>query len=143
MVVAAGSRAAGCCDNTAFSSPQDYSHEAIFNRDTRALMETIAFEHGGREYDEKYPDGIPTSIIITLRDGSVFDSGLVMYPAGHARNTAANLRDILDAKFEMLARLASDGPREIIARFSNMNVKSAKEIGALHDFTITKRDAIE
>ena len=73
-------------------------------------METISFEHGGKEYDEKYPDGIPTSMKITLVDGTVLDSGFVMYPAGHARNTTANLNDILVEKFKMHGEIAMDDP---------------------------------
>lgn len=30
-------------------------------------MAKIQFEHGGAEYDEKYPQGIPTSVEITNR----------------------------------------------------------------------------
>lgn len=123
--------------------PPDYSHDAIFHLDTRALMEKITFEHGGPEYDAKYPDGIPTSIVVTMTDGSQFDSGLVMYPAGHARNTTANLRGILDTKFEMLGRLAADDPQPIVARFSNLGAKSANEIASLHDFAIAERERLE
>ncbi len=123
--------------------PHDYSSDAIFNRETRALMERITFEHGGKEYDDKNPDGIPTSIVITMKDGSSFDSGLIMYPAGHARNSTANLRDILDAKFDMLARLASDDPRSVLERFSNISAKSAQEIAALHKFAIADRGRFE
>ena len=32
-------------------------------------MEKAEFEHGGKEYDEKYPDGIPTSVVFTLSNG--------------------------------------------------------------------------
>jgi len=46
--------------------PKDYSYEAIRDPITRALMDKITFEHGGKEYDEKYPDGIPTSVQIKL-----------------------------------------------------------------------------
>ena len=72
-------------------SPYDYAEDerAIFNPLTRSLMKKITFEHGGPEYDRRYPDGIPTSIIITTADGKRHDTGLVMYPAGHARNTTA------------------------------------------------------
>lgn len=55
-------------------------------------MEKISFTHGGEEYDSKYPEGIPTSIRITTSDGKVLDSGLVMFPAGHARNSTADLK---------------------------------------------------
>jgi 2-methylcitrate dehydratase len=44
--------------------PFDYGKNAIFNETTRKLMAKIEFEHGGPEYDAKYPEGIPTSIKI-------------------------------------------------------------------------------
>jgi 2-methylcitrate dehydratase len=138
-----GSRSSDALWKALMLGPLDYSHDAIFNRHTRALMERITFEHGGKEYDEKYPDGIPTSIIITMNDRSKFDSGLVMYPAGHARNSRADLRDILDAKFEMLARLASEAPSEIIARFSNASAKSAGEMSEINNVAITNRGRFE
>jgi 2-methylcitrate dehydratase len=53
-------------------TPSDYSHKALYDEQTRQLMEKISFEHGGREYDEKYPDGIPTSIVITLKSIFIF-----------------------------------------------------------------------
>ncbi len=91
--------------------PDDYSHEALHNQKRRELMAKIGFEHGGASYDEKYPDGIPTSVVIKTKDGGgersavlsacsciqvaragkEVDSGLIMYPAGHARNTTADL----------------------------------------------------
>jgi 2-methylcitrate dehydratase len=39
-------------------------------------MDKINFTHGGKEYDEKYPEGIPTSVKITLKNGEVLDSSL-------------------------------------------------------------------
>jgi 2-methylcitrate dehydratase len=86
--------------------PKDYSHKAVFNPSTRKLMEKCTFEHGGKSYDEKYPEGIPTSIVVKLKNGQTFDSKFVMFPAGHARNTAADLKGILDHKFHLLGRLA-------------------------------------
>lgn len=62
-------------------------------------MTKIIFEHGGLSYDAKYPEGIPSSIVITLTDGNVLDSGLVMFPSGHAKNKTADLRGILRNKF--------------------------------------------
>lgn len=41
--------------------PYDYSKDSIFNPLTRALMEKISFVHGGKEYDEKYPEGTHSS----------------------------------------------------------------------------------
>ena len=48
--------------------PHDYSHSAIFNETTRKIMNIIEFEHGGKKYDQHYPEGIPTSISITTKD---------------------------------------------------------------------------
>jgi len=59
--------------------PVDYSSYSIFHPTTRKLMEKTSFEHGGKEYDDKYPDGIPTSIQITLKNGKTLDSKLIMY----------------------------------------------------------------
>lgn len=123
--------------------PQDYSPEAIRNPQTRALMEKIAFEHGGPDYDRRYPDGIPTSLVITTSDGATFDSGLVMYPAGHARNRTADLRGILDTKFRKLGALASDDAEGLVRRFAGLGRKSAAEIAAINDFAIADRGTFE
>jgi 2-methylcitrate dehydratase len=122
-------------------APQDYMEDesAIFNPLTRRLMQRIKFEYGGPEYDAKYPDGIPTSLVITTTDGGKYDSGLVMYPAGHARNTTADLRDILAHKFQLLGGLALEHPQPIIDRFNNLAKLSAKEVATLHDFDILNR----
>lgn len=48
-------------------SPNDYGEDAITNTITRKLMEKISFEHGGPEYDSKYPEGIPTSVQIVTK----------------------------------------------------------------------------
>jgi hypothetical protein len=42
--------------------PEDYAEKAIFCEKTREIMEKIIFEHGGEEYDNLYPEGIPTSV---------------------------------------------------------------------------------
>lgn len=86
--------------------PEDYSHAAVHNKLTHSLMEKIELEYGGKEYDDKYPDGIPTTITIKVANDKEVSSGLVMYPAGHARNKEANLNDILATKFGYLGNLA-------------------------------------
>ena len=50
-------------------TPKDYGKDAIIDEKTRKIMEKITFEHGGKEYDEKYPEGIPTSIQIKTKSG--------------------------------------------------------------------------
>jgi len=118
--------------------PDDYreNETAIFHPVTRTLMKKIRFEHGGAEYDAKYPDGIPTSIVITDSTGIKHDSGFVMYPAGHARNTTADLKGILKTKFERLGAIALKNPKPIIDRFNNLVNLSASDLANLHDFEI-------
>jgi len=114
--------------------PQDYSPEAINHDLTRALMRKITFDHGGEEYDRRYPDGIPTSVVITDSEGGEHDSGLVMYPAGHARNTSADLKGLLETKFARLGALAFDDPEPVIARYRDLGSKSAGEIASINDY---------
>jgi len=123
-------------------SPYDYDREAIINSVTRSLMEKISFEHGGEEYDRNYPDGIPTSMVITDCDGKEFDSGFVMYPAGHARNGSANLQDLLKHKFFMLGSLGVDDAMALVDRF-DLRGKSADELAGLYDFEIQQRKYVE
>jgi 2-methylcitrate dehydratase len=85
--------------------PEDYSGEALRDKDIRNLMSKIELEHGGEEFDQRYPDGIPTKIQFTTDEGEQFDSGLVMYPAGHARNEQADLNGIMKNKFQRLGAL--------------------------------------
>merc|ERR1719181_594123 len=91
--------------NMLMLTPHDYGKAALFDPQTRALMQKITFEHGGAEYDAKYPDGIPTSIDIFQKGGKKLSSGLIMYPPGHARNTTANLRALITTKNKMLGDL--------------------------------------
>ena len=106
-------------------------------------MALVAFEHGGDDYDSRYPDGIPTSMVITMKDGTTFDSGLVMYPSGHARNTSADLEDILAHKSAMLGGLALDDPSVIITRFNEIASLQPADLRTIMDFEICQRDAID
>jgi len=115
-----------------FLAPADYSDEAIVNKHTRALMEKIGFEHGGKEYDDRYPDGIPTSVVITTASGATLDSGLVMYPAGHARNTTADLKGILANKFEQLGKLVANDPAPLVQRLNSVESMDAKALLGLY-----------
>lgn len=116
--------------------PWDYqeTESAIFEPEVRALMQRIEFVHGGAEYDEKYPDGIPTSISI-----NGLDSGLVMYPAGHARNTDADLGDILRWKWALLGALALPAGADVqgfVDRFEGIGGLDEFGISALYDFEL-------
>jgi 2-methylcitrate dehydratase len=128
--------------------PYDFSHEAIYDKVTRSLMEKMTFSHGGAEYDRRYPDGIPTSIAITDDEGFRRDSGLVMYPSGHARNTTADLKGILNHKWNKLAELAvapgdGDAAKTLTKRYSTIAKKSAADVAAINDFALHVRGTFE
>merc|ERR1711972_1077130 len=118
-------------------SPYDYGYEALYDASTRAIMDKITFSHGGPEYDAKYPDGIPTSIDITLVGGKKISSGMVMYPSGHARNATADLKQILAHKNRMLGDIVfSDRATldKFVANLVNMKSLSAGEVAKAYDF---------
>jgi 2-methylcitrate dehydratase len=127
---------------TLMLGPYDYNPDAIMHPETRALMDKFTFEHGGPEYDAKYPDGIPTSIVITA-NGKSYDSGLVMYPAGHARNTTADLHGILETKFKLLGELALNEPTGMIDRFNAIGTLDAASVRDLHVCEIVDRGPFE
>lgn len=105
---------------TLMLEPKDYGHKALFNPKTRELMTKCTFSHGGKSYDEKYPEGIPTSISVTFKGGQKFESGFVMFPSGHSRNTSANLKDILNFKNNLLGKL-SLADAELTEKLSLLN----------------------
>jgi 2-methylcitrate dehydratase len=146
-------------------TPYDYrvDESAIFHPLTRSLMERIEFTHGGPEYDAKYPDGIPTSVKVRVRSGSfgssdapeptrtnpdkpVLSTGLVMYPAGHARNTTAGLRGILDHKWRMLGAIAlpdKEDPWPLIEKLENIESLDRKDLASIYDTAIYPRRGYE
>jgi len=128
---------------TLMLGPHDYSSDSIFNQQTRALMQRIVFSHGGPEYDRRYPDGIPTSVVITDADDADFDSGLIMYPAGHARNNTADVRDLLSRKFTMLGGLAFHDPQPVIDRYADLQAKSPEQLASIHDYELKVRGTFE
>lgn len=135
--------------------PYDYSKDAIYDPLTRAIMERVVFEHGGEEYDKNYPDGIPTSLTIEARDtgssmGSLgsprkeLESGFIMYPGGHARNTSVSLDDVLAHKFKELAALCvaegdASAAQTLVDRFSSIDSLDADGLRKLHNFDIVAR----
>lgn len=128
-------------------TPHDFDPRALQHPVTRELMGKMHFEHGGASYDAKYPDGIPTSIVITDEQNQKFDSGLVMYPGGHARNhmgpDKVDLKDILQHKFSTLGKLAFDDPAPIIKRLSALEKKSAKDVQGLLGFDLAIRGTFD
>ena len=116
--------------------PADYDDASLVNPLTRTLIERIEFRHGGQEYDDKYPDGIPTTLEIEHAEFGNLSSGLVMYPEGHARNTSGNLAVLLEHKFRQLAGLGVADVDALYRRFTGMSNKSPAEIAELFDFQI-------
>jgi 2-methylcitrate dehydratase len=104
-------------------------------------MAKCTFSHGGPEYDSKYPEGIPTSISVTLKGGKKYDSGFVMFPSGHSRNTSANLKDILDYKNNLLGKLAlSEGElTEKLSMLNNIENLSNKDLQNIYNCKINLR----
>lgn len=117
-------------------APADYDDASLVDPLTREIMEKIDFRHGGVEYDQKYPDGIPTTLEIDHDDVGLVSSGLVMYPEGHARNCSGNLDRLLEHKFRLLASLGVDDVDALYRRFTGMRTKSVAEIAELYDFEI-------
>lgn len=127
--------------------PFDYkvAESAIYHPVTRSLMEKIEFVHGGAEYDAKYPEGIPTSIQMEL-GGKTHDSGLIMFPAGHARNTTANLGDILSHKWNLLGSIAIQDRTQsaaAIQKLESIESLSAAEMGSVYEFPIQQIEGYE
>lgn len=117
-------------------APADYDDAALFDPLTRKLMERIDFQHGGDEYDRRYPDGIPTTLEIEHEDLGKLSSGLVMYPLGHARNESLQLPDMLAHKFRLLGALGVDDVDGLYKRFTGLRKKSAADISSLFDFPL-------
>lgn len=119
--------------------PDDYNDTSIAHPLTRSFMEKIEFQHGGPEYDAKYPDGIPTTLEIDHATLGKLSSGLVMYPEGHARNTSGNLETLLGNKFRRLASLGVADVEALYRRFTNLADKSAVEVRSLYDFSLIQK----
>jgi 2-methylcitrate dehydratase len=116
--------------------PADYDDGSLFDSLTRTLMERITFQHGGPEYDARYPDGIPTTLEIDHDELGRLSSGLVMYPTGHARHSGEGLAELLEHKFRALARLAAYDVDGLQRRFNGLAAKSAADVQDLYDFEI-------
>lgn len=116
--------------------PEDYDDAALADPLTRELMAKIDFRHGGAEYDAKYPDGIPTSLDVEHATLGRLSSGLVMYPAGHSRDTRHDLGGLLSHKFRRLASLGVRDADGLWQRLDRLGERNVDEIAWLYDFEI-------
>ena len=116
--------------------PEDYSDSAIRDPVTAGIMRKIEVEHGGEEFDRGYPQGLPAAITIKHKLLGTLESGMIMFPEGHARNSSGRLRGLLDEKFRSLARPAVDDAGDLEARCVCFAEKSAEDIASLYNFRI-------
>lgn len=115
--------------------PDDYSAAAIGDPAIKRLIDRIEIAHGGRDYDEKYPEGIPTSVAVEHATLGRLGGGLVSFPLGHARSDAARTAAVVDLKFDRLVAKVVDDPRALRRRMS-LAGKTADEVAELYAFPI-------
>jgi 2-methylcitrate dehydratase len=115
--------------------PDDYADDVIASADVRSLIDRIAIEHGGAEYDRAYPEGIPTSVAIEHERLGDLGGGLVRFPLGHARSDAARTAAVVDLKFDRLVAGAVDDPALLRERI-RVAGRSPEEIAELYAFPI-------
>jgi 2-methylcitrate dehydratase len=122
--------------------PADYAEDdsALFHPLTRRFMQLIDVRHGGPEFDQKYPDGIPTTVEIGHAKLGPQTSGLVMYPQGHARANTDRLSSLLEHKFRLLTKDAVADVDALVDRFTRLIEKSPQQISELYDFCIRGLD---
>ncbi len=115
--------------------PEDYADAAIADPAVAAVIERIAIEHGGLEYDRLYPDGIPTRVVIEHDSLGTLDGGLVRHPLGHARSDPARTAELVNLKFERLVAGCLADPAVLRARV-RLAGKSAADVAELYAFPI-------
>ena len=115
--------------------PDDYSEAAIRDTDIPALIEKMSIVHGGRDYDDRYPEGIPTSVEIEHVALGRISAGLVTYPLGHARADVARTAAVVDLKFDRLVAGAVADPRALRERM-RIGSKTPAEMAELYAFPI-------
>jgi len=115
--------------------PDDYSAAAIVEPAAARLIDLIAIEHGGPEYDRLYPDGIPTRVVIEHAKLGTLDGGLVRHPLGHARSDPARTAALVDLKFERLVAGAVADPAALRSRV-RLAGRTPREVADLYAFPI-------
>jgi len=118
---------------TLMLAPEDYGIDALYDPTTRELMQKFKFVHGGEKYDNDYPDGIPTSLTVHTDSGTKYESGYVMYPPGHARNTTMDLEAILTAKNQMLGKIAVEDVDKCVSSLDSIQTASAADMMEIYN----------
>ncbi len=115
--------------------PSDYSDAAIGDPEIARLIDRMEIVHGGREYDARYPEGIPTSVTVEHATLGPLGGALVAFPLGHARSDAAATAAVVDLKFARLVAGAVDDPQALRARM-RLAGRSAADVASLYAFPI-------
>ena len=115
--------------------PEDYDEAAIGDPEVARLIERIEIGHGGRDYDARYPEGIPTSVTVEHASRGRLGGSLVTFPLGHARADAARTAEIVDLKFDRLVAGAVDDPAALRARM-RLAGREACDVAELYAFPI-------
>jgi len=79
---------------------------------------------------------------ISLKNGQQLDSGFVMYPSGHARNTTCDLEAILANKFNLLGKqaLSTKSLSSKLEQLNNLENLSNSELVGLYNCKIQYAD---
>ena len=116
--------------------PDDYSPAAIADPAVRALIDRLEIIPGGEEYDRRYPEGIPTSVTIEHSELGTHDSGLVMFPLGHARSDQPATAALVDLKFDRLVAGAVPDPEKLKQQV-RLRGRAAEGVASLYSFPLT------
>lgn len=75
-------------------------------------------------------------------NGQDFDSGMVMYPGGHARNTTIDLKNVLDHKFSLIGKLgvSTRSLNGILGRMEELENLNNDELQRIYDANIVFAD---
>ena len=125
----------GCGWEELMLLPDDYADAAIADPAVRSLIDRIVIEHGGPDYDRRYPDGIPTSVSIEHASLGTVGGGIVQHPLGHARSDADRTAAVVALKFDRLVAGAVDDPRRLRERI-RVAGRTAAEMAELYAFPI-------
>jgi 2-methylcitrate dehydratase len=85
-------------------------------------------------------------MVVTLNDGTILDSGFVMYPGGHARNTTADLGSILEHKWNLLGTLALADGSDVasnVSRLNSIGSMSASDLQGIYQLNLASREAVD
>jgi len=115
--------------------PDDYGDAALADPEIARLIARIEIAHGGRDYDERYPEGIPTSVAVEHASLGVLGGGMVTFPLGHARSDAARTAAVVNLKFDRLVAGAVADPGALRARMQ-LAGQPATAIAELYAFPI-------